>query len=136
MCFISSYKPKPLVAKTDIKCYKVVDKGYKGETVVYIPLIYHWSSKYRIGVQMPTVKLVPIRELSSSRLSGEVMIIHEGYHSYMPKQLKELKQRCFSISPILALFVIPRGTKYYIDREMGLYVSETIRMVKEVTCVS
>jgi hypothetical protein len=139
MCFISSYKPKPLVAHTDLKCYKIVDKGYKViesvKTVVYIPLLFYWTCKYQIGVRMPSIKLEPIRELTASN-PYNTMLIHRGYHSFMPKRLKELKEKSISLDSVVGLFIIPKGSNYYLDREEGVYVSETIKMVKEVKCVS
>lgn len=119
MCFTISEKfPKPLVAKRDITCYKLVfgkgewrtHKGYEAAVQSYA---------YYPG---RTTKKVDIKP--SLYTANE---IHEGYHSYRSLQAVNKQKHIWSDSFVTLKMVIPKGTTYYKnDRE---YVSERLKCI-------
>lgn len=117
MCFTISEKfPKPLVAKRDITCYKLVfgkgewrtHKGYEAAVQSYA---------YYPG---RTTKKVDIKP----SLYNE---IDEGYHSYRSLKVLKEEQKRWDDSLIGIKMIIPKGTLYYKnDREC---VSERLKCI-------
>jgi len=130
MCFVSK-KIQPLVATTDIECYKMVTKVQEesGNTW-YEPPVMGDVLRYRPKrKRMPKVKIKPVHDNAV-----DIVIIDKGYHSYMASKLIYLLRvhHHYTGTTAMGLFVIPKGTKYYIDPSNEEYVSETIRMIKEI----
>lgn len=118
MCFnIAENFPKPLVAKRNITVYKStfvdpvsVREDKKGN------FLSTWQSYvYKPEELQPKVKLKKER---NDFYDGS--IINQGYHSFtsLPKW--------HGTEIIYGVFVIPKGTKYYVDPFGGERVSETI----------
>lgn len=109
MCFFVDGSEK-LTAKEDVTCYKVT--------------FADCESVCR-GYEYPDNSLQPYVNLTI-----EVdMYINEGYHSYISLAEAEDSPLCFDE---IWKFIIPKGTKYYINELEGEYVSETIQRVERV----
>ena len=129
MCFVSK-KIQPLIAETDIVCYKMVGKvqeesGYTWYEPPVMGDIVRYTLKRK---RMPKVTLKPAQNTIG------IIIIEKGYHSYMASRLSHLLKVHYQWGGTIVIgqFVIPKGTKYYIDPQNEEYVSETIRMIKEI----
>ena len=118
MCFKVSEKfPKPLVAKRDITCYKLVfGKGEWSAHTGYESACQRYA--YYPG---RTTKRVVIKPCIVEKN------IYEGYHSYRSlKVVKKEKARWYDGLVTIKL-IIPKGTTYYKnDRE---YVSERLKCI-------
>ena len=120
MCFKFIKYSRAKIAKTDIECWKVINKNKTNALshLSHIPQI-----KYKKG---------EICEKQTLQKEGYTFyVINKGYHSYKTKAdaagavwcgLSVLKNRyCYKE------FIIPAGTRYYENKEE--YVSETIMML-------
>jgi len=117
MCFTISEKfPKPLVAKRDITCYKLVfGKGEWRTRTGYEAACQRYA--YYPG---RTTKKVDIKP----SLYNEV---DEGYHSY--RSLREVNKQkpIWSADLVTLKMIIPKGTLYY--KNDSEYVSERIKCI-------
>ena len=123
MCTVitKNMKPRPRIAKEDIPVYKYSQNLGDGN--------FHSNFKnfhYRPEVTYTTVFSFSARELvSDSRealyletiLNSKRVFVVEGFHSFNRKSRSSSKDK--------ALFIIPKGTKYYLNKA-GNAVSESI----------
>jgi len=119
MCFTISEKfPKPLVAKRDITCYKLVfDKG-------------KWSTHTGYEAACQRYAYYPSRTTKRVAVKPSLYTaneIHEGYHSYRSLKVVKEEQKKWITNLIPIKLIIPKGTTYYKnDRE---YVSERLKCI-------
>jgi hypothetical protein len=136
--------PEPLVAESDILCYKLIKIDKKDSSKITAP--YRDTYNYTIGKDTPSVVLKPTLQNGIDIEKNEARCeINEGYHSYttISKAYRNLvgSEEC---RPIRFLFVdpvpesnnssrlarcyIPKGSTYYINNESEEYVSSSIRI--------
>ncbi len=104
MCFYISEEfseEKVRIAEQDIIVWKMLDENKVSP---------YYEYKYEVGILQPKVELI-IDECNS---------IEEGYHFYIHPMLGFMNYK----------FIIPKGTKYFINDFEGEIVSETCMMVK------
>lgn len=121
MCFNVSVKnQKPLVAKRDITCYKLVfNKGEWGNHNGYEAACQEYA--YYLG---RTTKRVVIKPTERTE---QLPIILKGYHSYRSLKVLKEEQLKWHSDLIPMKMIIPKGTIYYKnDRE---YVSERLKCI-------
>lgn len=112
MCFVIDKKySKPLIAKRNIKVYKV---GVVEDDIYFISA--HKSFQYKNGVINKKVKLRPTKMNLHHQNSS---LIHEGYHSYINVDSSDMMES-------YGVFIIPKGTKYYVNPYYNERVSETL----------
>lgn len=119
MCFTISEKfPKPLVAKRDITCYKLVfGKGEWRTRTGYEAACQRYA--YYPGRRTKRVVIKPLIVEKN---------IYEGYHSYRSLKVVKLEKREWYENLVIIKLIIPKGTLYYKnDRE---YVSERLKCIK------
>ena len=113
MCFIVSFTKRyeqPKIARRDIPCYKVLAWENDDEACAVI-----YPFRYKVGEIQDRVEIDPIFYTEHAK-------INRGYHSY--KKDKPFRG-------CNALFVIPKGTKYWANKEE--YVSERIKLVRSLS---
>lgn len=108
MCFYAGTpeERKVLIAKRDIVCYKILNKGYS---------LFH-EYLYKYNKKNPEIKLIPekIAYSYAKRIS-------EGYHSYRRQQYAK---EGVGYWEQLVQFIIPKGSTYYKNEDE--YVSSQI----------
>lgn len=100
-------------AKEDIICYKL---GSTSKSKIGWPLfnpMYRSSFCYYKNLKTKRVKI-------KVDFSDHQMIIYEGYHSFI-----SLNGEYF-FSDRVGVFIIPKGTMYYINERDNVYVSERL----------
>jgi hypothetical protein len=149
MCWLSKSKPIERMADKDIVVYKIVSKGDRNGNV----LNYFYNGGYITyykGNESEKINISPI--YVEYGISDNYYIIEEGYHSYsldcrmhliMESLLKFKEFDVFSNSEDSKLilmayyiresdrigkFVIPKGSKYYLN-DKGEYVSDNIKFM-------
>ena len=119
MCFETTKTARVKIAKTDIKCWKVLYPQIDGRIFSYTP-----------NKTTKTVKLEKMRTeegITDTKTSPQCYIIGRGYHSY--KTLKDAKKSILmSETKKIYMFIIPKGAHYYKNKTE--YVSETIILIK------
>ena len=104
MCFIIDPRTKKIkVAKKNITCYKIVDLVFGSKTECSSWWTHHI---YTMGIENKKINL-------KINKHGQ---INRGYHSYIINK----DEYCN------AIFIIPKGTRYYLSSLDNEYVSETI----------
>jgi hypothetical protein len=132
MCFITKKSARAKIAKTDIECWKYINKNLTNAFSILLKHKYKANPvRYVANAIMPHVKLRKTKEESGW---NDITHYHikKGYHSFI------YKPSCVdagwildnSSETIIAKFIIPEGTRYYQDNERGQYVSETIMLVE------
>lgn len=106
MCFIVENN-KPKIAKRNIKVYKFVDEIDSTTCESY------WKNyKYTQNKVCKKIKL----KFTKSKFFGNT--IEKGYHSYIYNDDYHIR--------VNSIFIIPKGSEYYVNIEDGEYVSDTI----------
>ena len=120
MCFDTTKHQKPKIATEDIICWKVIKSNGNA---------YHQNWHYKIGDTQPRVKIRKVNhsEEYTSINEGYDSYINEGYHSYTNIE-KAKRYRCWR-SYIVGRFIIPKGTRYFHNKEEGEYVAEVIQRI-------
>ena len=137
MCFFVQLKNrKPLIAETDIICYKSGFITNKTAKVLISELQHHI---YRIGHKQPKVTLKKKLAFNEQGVFDIAIVINEGYHSYStlsswPNPSGNITSER-TIKEGLPMFlkatcIIPKGTLYYYNDKYKQYVSETIMLKK------
>ena len=118
MCFyVNEICERFCVAEEDIVCFKLVRPGYEPETV----RSEYYEKDYIKGKLNKRVEIVPAH-------LGIIKCIYEGYHSYTNENVPTA-MLFHGINKIVAKFIIPKGTKYFINPKYQEYVSENIIFV-------
>lgn len=122
MCFIIHEKhPKKKIARINKTCYKVMYRGQeKGE---YISL-YQWA-KY-------SKRIIHTSEIDKPSYDGDGNLeITNGRHSYsdivMARMFKDVEDE-----RVIVKCTIPRGSEYYYNPTEQEYVSNQIKIIREV----
>lgn len=121
MCFEMTKSMQKMIATEDIICYKHLKTPTFTERMK-LPLKGYAIIRdycYIIGKRPKTVKLKPQRDPWQYGPNG--MSIYEGYHSFI---------RSTKRNEVNAIFIIPKGAEYYMNRVTGHYVSSDIIFVK------
>ncbi len=127
MCFYVSNNLKHRrvkVAKKDIICYKVLINEKKHK-FLYAPL-RSFTYQIRRNCFFSFTKKQKLKVI----LFGSRYQIHEGFHSFSNK--KKLRGKIGFGSRKAFLCVIPKGSEYFYNPEKMEYVSEYIRVVKQI----
>ena len=123
MCFVIQRKNRAAkIADSDIICFKLLRSTRRNGKVTLKPYFYH-SGTYQFGKLNPHVKIKP---------NWYDNWINEGYHSYSDGS----KMMSFGSTYVMVQCIIPKGTRYYYNSTTNEYVSETIKIVKEITPVN
>jgi len=124
MCFKTTKSAGAKIAKTDIKCWKVINRdgtNALSRTCLHIPMIKYEKNK--------ACKKEKLRKTYDAFYG--TFVIDEGYHSFHSKN-----DAIFDVRDGLSVekgfycyrkFIIPKGTRYFSNRTE--YVSETIIML-------
>ncbi len=117
MCFIITTPEK--IAKKDIVCWKPL-----------IKLSPKAKNDYRSIYYRSLYKLKRIYAVKKFGIDGDC--IDEGLHSY--SNLYKAKDRLYIgvDKKTTVKCVIPKGTKYYYNRDYKEYVSLAIKLIKEI----
>ena len=118
MCFyISPTSPNSFIAEKDLTCYKIVKAK---ENKLYFESFYekfkYWSFN----------KLIPCKKVTIEIEDG---VIFKGYHSYYDFT-PGIDHPSVTFPNLAVEFVIPKGTKYFVNPQTKEYVSECIRLKK------
>lgn len=124
MCW-SNYLAIPIILKKPLKVYKVGTSTTFGSfTSLYQNFVY-----YKRGT-MPTIEINPeftrsftIAGILFNTLGNDVFYIHEGYHSYLTKEMAE----CRKYDAEIGIFEIPVGAIVYVNYKYREVVSSDIR---------
>ena len=112
MCFRLTKKQRIKIAKEDIICYKIVDKYLKS---IFQGFQYKLGETYSIS-EFPAYTQLNVRD---------VLLIYEGFHSY-------INDPCALIGTLRIKCVIPKGSKYHVNKEEDVYVSNSIKIVEVI----
>jgi hypothetical protein len=112
MCFITTRQARAKIATKNIICYKK-EHSFNKRTGIFHSY-YQSRFIYRIDVKQPVIHLKKEIDRCESRDYRE---INAGYHSY--------NKKVYTVF-VLGKFIIPKGTRYFENKERGEYVSETI----------
>lgn len=118
-----NYFNKPLIAKKDIKVYKILENLNKNKTTGYSPFKY---MKYKKGFQYTESHFnMNIEEYYTSLYE---LCINQGLHAYIKKNSEGLKchlsQFSYSSPEIIEMY-IPKGSKYFLGKD-GEIVSDNL----------
>jgi|GEM_PF-4615394 len=128
MCFETTKSARLKIAKTDIECWKVINRDLTNAFSRHLKDRFGANPvRYESGKVMP--KIVIKKEGSPFWYGDGDRVINKGYHSFIKKPiLKIIKEWKVDNKNIIARkFIIPAGTRYY-ENETE-YVSETIMML-------
>lgn len=122
MCYYTTEKERAKIAKQDMIVYKTVIRIKKG---IYVAG-YKTGYKYTIDQLQPKIKIKKHHFYS--------LCISEGYHFALnrkgakehKKHLSWIRNKGVSVHK----FLIPKGTRYFFNDEIGEGVAEQIIMVK------
>ena len=118
MCFYTGYvKPsdkavKALTAAEDIVCYKCLNVSDTGLISAMRGIPYEIGVTYRKNKMPASTRL---------RTFGS-----EGFHAYISHS------KYFPESSIVVECIIPKGTRYYVNKSFGEYCSAAIKVVKVI----
>ena len=118
MCFDTTKRQRKSIAEEDIICWKT---GY----LLYHPAMFMPSYRHDFDY-LPNITQEIVRLRKTKRVYGSGLIefvITKGYHSYTTKEHAQLAR---ASDEDIGMFIIPRGTAYYHNKEDKEYVSETI----------
>ncbi len=110
------------IAKEDIKVYKIVYKYGKCSCKSSV-----MNYKYKMGEVCPKIRIKPQYNFSGFFDYYEIYI-NEAYH-YFNIGSKALYNEAYyskNVKRHIAEFIIPKGTRYYDEKTIGLGVAETI----------
>lgn len=123
MCYETTKNERAKIAQEDILVYKVVKRTKKG---VYVGA-YRSDYKYTINTVTPKVKIRKI-------FDGGIFNITKGYHFMVTRQsaeyLKKYSSMWFSHKLSIHKFLIPKGTRYFVNKNSNEGVAEQIIMIK------
>lgn len=153
MCFIiNNLTPFRKTAKRDISCYKYVIfndsilNSADGSTDECCAFIFN-SFKYKQGVEYnvkddtqtydqdishfteSTIKMILSAIINV--LCPFTTYLERGFHSFMATGIKNGKN--YNVDVSNALFMIPKGAKYYINKKTNEYISDRIKYIKPLT---
>ena len=114
MCFDTTKSQKPKIATEDIICYK---RGMKLKGDRFEP-----SCQRRYIYEKDVIQTKIILRKKDYYGNWE---INEGYHSFIKRPERT------GAGKMQALFIIPKGTRYYENKTANVRVSETI-IFKEI----
>lgn len=120
MCLtVSIYRFKLLESIQDVTVYKVVDRVYNIDSIRCLrnkvkSQIFDFV--YVKGVKQETIDIV-----WSGKLYLDNININRGYHFYI-----NINNDYNKLSHCIGEFIIPKGTRYYMDKECNLGVAESI----------
>lgn len=120
MCFETTKSARAKIAKTDIECWKVINRDHTNAFghIPPMPII-----KYKTGKKQRRVIIVK-----------DGYQIFMGYHSFREKEIAAYHlthpkwNYDYNKERMVKMFIIPAGTRYYENKTE--YVSETIMLVK------
>ena len=126
MCLFATTK-RPYTAKRDLTCYKAIRKSNYSR---------NGRLKYEVGRKYHTEMLKDYNDTFADGVVGVYgdqsgFPVGAGFHS--TKTIQRLLQSCsnYANSSKIAVFIIPKGSKYYLD-DTGLVVSDTIIYKEDV----
>ena len=125
MCW-TNYMVTPIVLKKPLRVYKV------GTSSIFCGFISLYRDfMYRESQTMPTVKInpefircPPIFGPQDELWSYDNFYIHEGYHSYLTKEIAKFNSYEYED---IGVFEIPKGTTVYINYRHREVVSTNIK---------
>jgi hypothetical protein len=126
MCFETTKSAKAKIAKTDIECWKVVNRDLTNVFSRHLKDRFDANPvRYESEKAMP--KIVIKKEVSDFWYGD--MQINKGYHSFIKKPLLKILRewKVDNKKIIIHKFIIPTGTRYFENKTE--YVSESIMML-------
>jgi len=127
MCFVSKNR-KAYVAKKDITCYKVMVKSTLHDSVWRSPYRYFGYVPYKVYQTI----LNPFTRIPVPSLPAHI-VLHEGFHSYSKRETVKLPLYTVSVGVVVVKCIIPKGATYYKNTKQGIYVSNQIKIIKEIS---
>lgn len=134
MCFrVNADEAKPLVAETDMFCYKTGYKKMLGYKFVSTYKGFTYVKSKTVSAYKPTalaqIKLdKPGRCFRNNIEFDAIAWIDVGFHSYITAE--QAGKNAEFDGECVARFIIPKGSTYYINTYDGQYVSDSIRFEK------
>lgn len=125
MCW-SNYMVTPIILKKPLRVYKVGTVSIFGG---FISL--YRDFRYRESQTMPTIKInpefircPPIFRFQDELWSYDNFYIHEGYHSYLTKEMAKCSENEYDD---IGIFEIPAGATIYVNYKLREVVSTDIK---------
>lgn len=119
MCFyIQDNNDKPKVAENDIECFKLLRVSPNGNFMSSERNFEYFIGK-TYSLEFGLIDKIRIGPLYNS------VIVEEGFHSWFELDA----ENTYDGRLIPCKFVIPKGSKYYVNMQIREYVSNKIRFV-------
>ena len=135
MCLLIKPNEKPMTAKRDMVCYKVVEKW------VYADRSFNYITPFYNMVVVMGDTYYTNKGLDKTPLDDEKDAVDEGYHSIRTLREAKIYHNKFLDLPkryILVKCIIPKGAQYYKGycpfwgRRYNSYVSDHIKYIEEI----